>query len=553
LIVDKPQRWDVAFDPEMTDAVVDRLMSVAPCREMKAEKFPKKLSLRDILKNDTRLRRFSTGEIVVREGDYGTSAFLIVTGSVRVVLASGLPASVLGRRETRRKNFFQVVAQLWANSKYPEIRYGGAASPDPRLGPRAVADEEFRVFLQDVPRVLDEQKTALLEAGEIFGEIAALSRMPRTATVFAEQDAELLEIRWQGLRDLMRYDEALRKHIDQIYRERALETYLRSLPVFARLTDDQLQRVMAQTEFLTFGDYDWSGEYKKRRSAANEPVITQQGDYPNGVILVRAGFARVTQKFGRGEHTLSYLGAGAHFGLAEIAHNWRKHDEPVSQQYSLRALGYTHVLIVPTAVMEEIVLPTVPASELPTLDAVTDAGEKIGPDLLEFLTENRFFNGTAAMVIDLDRCTRCDDCVRACAATHDNNPRFLRHGPTSGRVMIANACMHCADPVCMIGCPTGAIHRNAFGGQVVINQATCVGCQICANNCPYDAIRMVEIRDETGAFMVDKDLKPILKATKCDLCASQYGGPACQRACPHDALIRANMNDIEQLAAWLKR
>ncbi len=575
LIVDKPQRWDAAFDPEMTDAVVDRLLSVAPFREMKAEKFPKKLSLRDILRNDTRLRRFSAGEIVVREGDYGTSAFLIVTGSVRVVLAPGLPAALLGRRETRRKGLFQVIAQLWANSKYPEIRRGGAASTDPRLGQRGAEGAEVHVFLQDIPRVLSGQKTAQLEAGEFFGEIAALSRMPRTATVFAQDDAELLEIRWQGLRDLMRYDDALKKHIDKIYRERALETYFRSLPLFHRLTDEQLKRVMAQTEFATFGDYDWSGEYKKlaaKGQSANEPVIAQQGDYPNGIVLVRAGFARLTQKFGRGERTLSYLGAGAHFGLAEIAHNWRKHDESVPLQFSLRALGYTHVIIVPTAVMEEVVLPTAdprlfgaglttapPAAtdrspDEPVRGPETSAQHpSLDADLLEFITEGRYFNGTATMLIDLDRCTRCDDCVRACAATHDNNPRFLRHGPTHGHVMIANACMHCADPVCMIGCPTGAIHRNAFGGQVVINQATCIGCSICANNCPYDAIRMVEIRDDTGAFMVDKDLKPILKATKCDLCASQYGGPACQRACPHDALIRADMTDTESLARWLKR
>jgi Fe-S-cluster-containing dehydrogenase component len=182
-----------------------------------------------------------------------------------------------------------------------------------------------------------------------------------------------------------------------------------------------------------------------------------------------------------------------------------------------------------------------------------DASAKLGPDLLEFFTQNRFFNGTAAMLIDLDRCTRCDDCVRACAVAHDNNPRFLRHGPTHGRVMVANACMHCTDPVCMIGCPTGAIHRAAFGGQVVINQATCIGCTICANNCPYDAIRMVEIRNEDGVFMVDAEQKPILKATKCDLCVQQYGGPACQRACPHDALVRADMTDVNALSNWLNR
>ncbi len=181
------------------------------------------------------------------------------------------------------------------------------------------------------------------------------------------------------------------------------------------------------------------------------------------------------------------------------------------------------------------------------------AAAKIGADTLEFLTENRFFNGTASMLIDLDRCTRCDDCVRACAAAHDNNPRFLRHGLTNGRIMVANACMHCVDPVCMIGCPTGAIHRDAFGGQVVINPVTCIGCKACFNNCPYDAIRMVEIRDDVGALMVDKEMKPIIKATKCDLCVEQIGGPSCERACPHGALKRMNLNDLDTFASWLKR
>src|SRR6185503_13846450 len=215
-------------------------------------------------------------------------------------------------------------------------------------------------------------------------------------------------------------------------------------------------------------------------------------------------------------------------------------------------------------VMEQIVLPSVPETELPELFAPEELegdlkiGSAASPapvrgDILEFLTENRFFNGTAAMVIDLDRCTRCDDCVRACASTHDNNPRFLRHGPSSGRLMIANACMHCADPVCMIGCPTGAIHRESFAGQVVINPATCIGCKACANNCPYEAIRMVEIRDEQGEFIVGEDFRPILKATKCDLCVENWGGPACERACPHGALERMNLNDLDALTDWMKR
>ena len=65
---------------------------------------------------------------------------------------------------------------------------------------------------------------------------------------------------------------------------------------------------------------------------------------------------------------------------------------------------------------------------------------------------------------------------------------------------------------------------------------------------------MVEIRDERGNLIVDqKTSKPITKATKCDLCADQLGGPACQRACPHDALIRVDMGDSKTVAAWVNR
>jgi Fe-S-cluster-containing dehydrogenase component len=330
-----------------------------------------------------------------------------------------------------------------------------------------------------------------------------------------------------------------------------------------------MQKVMAGTEFYTYGEYEWSGSYKELLKTgatgprAQEPIIAQEGDYPNGVVLIRSGFARLSQKFGNGHRTLNYLGAGQFYGLDEIAHNWRKPQSRINLQYSMRVIGYTHVIVIPTAVMESVILPVVPKDELPPLfpdkkpvetpmTPARDASARIGADLLEFLTENRFLNGTATMLINLDRCTRCDDCVRACAGTHDNNPRFLRHGPINGKIMVANACMHCVDPVCMIGCPTGAIHRESFAGQVTINPATCIGCKVCFTNCPYGAIRMVEIRDRSGEFLVDKEGKPILKATKCDLCIDQLGGPACQRACPHGALVRLNLTDLDSVAAWTK-
>lgn len=229
----------------------------------------------------------------------------------------------------------------------------------------------------------------------------------------------------------------------------------------------------------------------------------------------------------------------------------------VPLRYSLRALGYLDVLRIPTEVFCKSVVPhlRVEQSDLPLAESLEQpSATALHERTLDFFVDHRFINGSQTMLIDLDRCTRCDDCVQACAATHDGNPRFVRSGPVHDNYMVAHACMHCIDPVCMIGCPTGAIHRNPTTGLLQINDQTCIGCATCASSCPYHNIQMVEIRDRDGAFLFDEQTQqPILKATKCDLCADQLTGPACQRACPHDALVRINMLNVDGVKQWLGR
>lgn len=133
LKIDKPQRWDQPFSEDMTDADVEFVLGIEPFKRMDADRFPAALPLADIIKNDTRLLECSEGEIIVREGDYGNSAFLVVSGNVQVVLPPGIPESMLGRGEKPRKNIFEAVSQLWQNPKTPEVRShagnGGKASP----------------------------------------------------------------------------------------------------------------------------------------------------------------------------------------------------------------------------------------------------------------------------------------------------------------------------------------------------------------------------------------------------------------------------------------
>ncbi len=581
----RPARWDEPFDAEVTAEKVERILTLPPFDRLDPQRFPRHLPLAGILRNDTRLLTLKQDQIVVREGDYGNSAFLVLEGTARVVLES-LPREVLGRSEGRKKGWFQSIARALGARRVREHR------PHHTVRKRE-ADEDELILLHDVPRVLAGKRTEDLQPGELFGEIAALGRSPRTATVIAAQNGtRILEIRWQGLRDMMSYAPELKAHIEQRFREYGLRSLLRALDIIRRLPQEAVDEIVAATEFERHGRMDWYGSYQQLLGSSTpaerlrtEPMILQQGDYLNGLVIVRGGFVRVSQKYHLGEQTTAYLGKGQFYGLKEIYQNARKPSEMVTAEHSLRAVGYVDVLVIPTVLVERLILPRLTAAEIRKLEPQglkpktarpaklsEEAREKLGPGIVEFFMDKRTINGGSTMLIDLDRCTRCDDCVRGCASAHDGNPRFIRHGDQLEGIQITQACMHCHDPICMIPCPTGAIHREE-SGEVVINDRTCIGCSSCANNCPYNNIQMVEIRDEQGMpqFPVKLDAKQrivfdsrgamtslsadgaVLRATKCDLCHDLLGGPACVRACPHDALIRLDMQETDKLAVWLNR
>jgi len=92
----------------------------------------------------------------------------------------------------------------------------------------------------------------------------------------------------------------------------------------------------------------------------------------------------------------------------------------------------------------------------------------------------------------------------------------------------------------MVGCPVGSIRRR--NSLEVIIEDWCIGCGLCAKNCPYGNINMhpfeVMADGAQGKVAVMRQ-----KATSCDLC-TQHAEPSCVYACPHDAAHRVDPNEF---------
>lgn len=550
-LIKRQQQREKLFDEHMRDADVAQLLRIRPFKAMDASLFPAKNSLSKILKTDTRIRRFDAGEVVVRQGDYGDSAFLILAGSVHVSL--DIEESVLGHTKPKAKGVIAALAQLWTDHAVPERRDVSTYNLKQDLAYQASGNKsDSLIFLQDMPSIIANHQTDTLRRGQLFGHISCMSRSPRSATAIAAERTEILEIKWQALRDIMRYSKEFRSQLEEEYRRESLVVQLRTIDIFKKLADEQIKALADCAIFETYGLTDWNNALRKARDQDDEHVrmpeelIVAQGDYADDLILIRGGFARVAVREGEGRRTVDYKKRGDVFGQTELSLAALNGERP-QYRSSLLALGYTDVIRIPG----RFVQPYLKKIKKAPSDLIAGEASHRG-DLLNLYVDNLFINGTRSMVINLDRCTECDDCVVACANAHDGNPRFIRHGPKAGKFMIANACMHCSDPVCMVGCPTGAIHRDVNSGVVVINDQACIGCSTCANSCPYDNIRMTNITGIDGELILDESHAPISKATKCDYCVDQRVAPACEYACPNNALKRLDAHNIDVVKEWLE-
>ncbi len=372
-----------------------------------------------------------------------------------------------------------------------------------------------------------EDPIARLYEGELFGEMSCINYFPRSATVRAAQDCYMIEMLRNVLETLLD-NETFKAEMDRVYRERVLANHLRSIPLFADAPDDVLEKLRTQVDLVT----KQPGE-----------VIFDEGEPSDSVYVIRIGTVKVYRKAAGGERVLAYRSRGEMIGemglidgeprnatcaAYEHPRGEKKARSGTPAAYSARI----ELVRIGVDLFKEICRDypqfkqQVESVARERADEDTLRDEKITAHYSGRVDALGLMQGQKLMLIDLERCTRCDECVRACVDTHDDGvTRLLREGPRFGKFLIPATCRQCLDPVCMIGCPVGSIHKGATGDIVI--EDWCIGCSICAQQCPYEAITMQDVAGK--------------KAVVCDQCSSTNDGvPSCVYACPHDAAIRTD-------------
>jgi Fe-S-cluster-containing hydrogenase component 2 len=130
--------------------------------------------------------------------------------------------------------------------------------------------------------------------------------------------------------------------------------------------------------------------------------------------------------------------------------------------------------------------------------------------------------------------------VKACASAHDGVTRLVREGLRYDHYLVATSCRQCRDPLCMVGCPVGSIRRRE--SLEIQIEDWCIGCGVCAENCPYGNINMHSFPGVADDPERPGKTRAVVrqKATACDLCHNLGPDqePSCVVACPHGAAIR---------------
>lgn len=372
-----------------------------------------------------------------------------------------------------------------------------------------------------------------LGTGQFFGEGSLLSGRRRSATVYAGRDCVLVESPRRDIMKLMNSVEAVRTVVDRLFVVRAIQSgFAPGVPLSV------LEPIAARA--------------KLNRYKSDEPLFAE-GDEGDTLHLIRRGSVAVSRQIGNREVVISYVAAGNYVGemglLGRTRRNATVRAAVPTETVSLDAESFAELMARNPALRGE--LETVMRKRLVANQATPTDGSG---DLISFLMRQGLGEATDVLLIDESLCVGCDNCEKACAATHGGTSRLDRAaGPTFANVHVPTSCRHCENPHCMKDCPPDAIRRTP-NGEVYIRD-NCIGCGNCERNCPYGVIHMAGPAPAQPSLLswllfgreaeapeayVPGAPKAPKKAVKCDMCKDQSGGPACVRACPTGAALRVS-------------
>ena len=495
------------------------------------EKFLEKIS------QDVSIARWKKGTVLFEEGSYIDIAFFVVEGSVEVFIQKQKEASTIGTPIFDRSRT-TYLGPVEPRQKVARPAHAGETVFDSQLSKQDRSGTNI-TFLSAMDFNLPAGDSMRLGAGELFGEIGALTGWPQSVTAKTLTECRLVQIRVPAIRLMRKRNKSLKERLDKVYKERSLAAQLRATPLFQGC-DETFINDLKETVTLV--------------SCEPDEIITREGETPDALYLVRSGFVKLSQKLGEGEIVVSYLSKGSTLGETELlisgVRGW---------VYTAASKEYTELVKIPRDNFLSLAK-RYPRIERMLWESVINRTKESGysrknisqSEFIETALDKGLVEGNSILVIDLNVCTRCDDCVRGCADTHGGIPRFVREGDKYENLLITRACNHCRDPVCLVGCPTGAIRRAAVGDVVEIDPKLCIGCASCSNNCPYDAIVMYETGEVWPGNAIPEALrgKDRQLATKCDLCYKDPAGPACVRSCPNGCAFRVgSIDEFQKLIA----
>ncbi|MEQ1830587.1 MAG: cyclic nucleotide-binding domain-containing protein, partial [Pirellula sp.] len=475
-------------------------------------------------------RILSPGDTLCRVGEYGSTAFLIQRGKFEILLSPKSTSASSNRPSGKPGLLERWFGVTNRSTAVPSLATGSDT------GSFYAANKLYR-GAEDV----------------ILGEMACLNRQRRSATVVAVEDSEVIEIGTNVLYMLQR-NATSRRVLNEAYRRHALNSDIERLPIFKELTADgrmEAARMIAKDAELL--------------SVEPGRPIFRQGEKSDDLYLIRLGYVKVSREQGTREHIINYIGPGNIEGASgafgeiaalssiysnELGEELRRLDySPGVRTTTCSALDHVELVRIKSSQLEKITNAN-PEFKTRLLDRArfllnkdTERDSELSTSKANFVNQG-LYNAQSLLVLDLESCTRCDECTKACADSHGGDTRLVREGLRFENFLVATSCRSCTDPYCLVGCPVNAIFRQ--GSKEIVIEDHCIGCGQCATNCPYGNITMY---GHEAGFSEDGDRRiPIThqKATTCDQCRSIGGTPRCVYACPHDAAFRMTGEELRE-------